>query len=559
MTAETILRVLAASGASGWAVLAVKATACMLATLLLVRMTGRASASLRHLLVAATFGVLLFLPLTAALAPARVVRIPAARTRASDVARSLPPAQTPNGSRPSSPPGPGRRLDPIDLAYGVYVAGASALILSLAVGARRVHRLRRSAEVSVAGARLANEMARANGMRTGIEVTVSPDLAVPLTFGVTHPVILLPGSIAGWGEEERGRAVRHELEHIARRDWATHAVSRLVCALYWPHPFAWVLWRRLRLEAERACDDAVIRSFGSAEPYAEQLVSLARQVTHRGSVPAPAMATRSDLGFRVEAILDRRLRRAPLTKARALVVTVIAVVFLLGVAPFKLMTAAVEPAADRTLAAEDTGPLDNALMMAAGRGDIPTMRRLLDHGARANAAIDGDGSPLIAAARNGRVEGMKMLVASGADVNLGVPGDGNPLTAAASGGHLEAVRFLLERGARIDEGLEGDGNALIMAAGAGRLEVVRFLLDQGADIEKLVCGDENALIHASETGQAEVVRFLIGRGANVNARVRVESGDGGATRQVWRTPLVMARRGHHDEVVRILLAAGAGE
>ncbi len=106
---ETILRVLVALSESGWAVFAVKATACMLATLLVIRMTRRASASLRHLLVAATFGVLLFLPVTAALAPARVVRIPSVRARARGIARALPPAQIPIGRGPTSSPGPGGR------------------------------------------------------------------------------------------------------------------------------------------------------------------------------------------------------------------------------------------------------------------------------------------------------------------------------------------------------------------------------------------------------------------------------------------------------------------
>jgi ankyrin repeat protein len=83
---------------------------------------------------------------------------------------------------------------------------------------------------------------------------------------------------------------------------------------------------------------------------------------------------------------------------------------------------------------------------------------------------------------------------------------------------------------------------------------VRFLLDMGAALEKVVPGDENPLIHASETGQADVVRVLLERGANVNARVWADQGphDG-----EWRTPLVMARRNGHHEVVRILRPAGA--
>jgi ankyrin repeat protein len=194
------------------------------------------------------------------------------------------------------------------------------------------------------------------------------------------------------------------------------------------------------------------------------------------------------------------------------------------------------------------------------------MRRLLDQGAKAGAVLQGDGTPLIGAARSGRVDAIELLLAAGADVDRGVDGDGSPLIMAAQRGHLEVVRLLLDRGADIDLGIPGDGNPLIMAAGAGQLEVVRFLVERGASIEKVVPGDENPLIHASEGGQAEVVRFLIGKGTDVNARVWSEMGNARGAgagpnrgKGEWRTALSMARRGGHDEVVRILQAAGARE
>jgi ankyrin repeat protein len=376
-----------------------------------------------------------------------------------------------------------------------------------------------------------------------------------------------------------GRAIRHELEHIARGDWATHILARVALALYWPHPFAWALWRRLRLEAERACDDAVIRSQGQAEPYAEQLVSLARSLRGRGAVPALSMATRSTLGQRVESILDDRLRRAPRSRGTALIALAAGLACVLAIAPLRVVFAAAmvpdppevtseadddddaghKNAVDKHDDDDDDNSPDMALLNAAERGDLKKMQHLMDEGAKAGAVLRGDGTPLIAAARSGRVDAMEMLIQAGADVNRGVDGDGNPLTMAAKGGHLEAVQLLLDRGADIDAGVPGDGNALIMAAGAGQMEVVRFLVEKGASIEKVVPGDENPLIHASEGGQAEVVRFLLGKGADVNARVWAAGGGPNGRRGEWRTALLMARRNGHDDVARILLAAGARE
>ena len=379
----------------------------------------------------------------------------------------------------------------------------------------------------MAGTKLANEMARREGLRAGIEVAVSDRAG-----GAHHLRLDARPSSSSPPRRRSGRSrscaarIRHELEHVARGDWATHIVSRVALALYWPHPIAWRLWRRLRLEAERACDDAVIRSQGQPEPYAEQLVSLARRLRGRGAVPALSMATRSNLGLRVESILDGGRRRAPRTRLASLAVAAASVACLWAVAPFQVIGAAIPAPADSTVTGDDDDddPLDEALLEAAAKGDLGKMQALLDRGARANAVIPGDGSPLIAAASRGQVTAMEILIGAGADVNRGVHGDGNPLTMAAKGGHLDAVRLLLDRGADIDLGVPGDGNALIMAAGAGQVEVVRFLLDHGASIEKVVPGDENPLIHASEGGQPAAVRLLLDRGANVNARVWAEGG-----------------------------------
>jgi beta-lactamase regulating signal transducer with metallopeptidase domain len=538
--------------------LLLKSTAVLAAVLLVLRAARAAAASWRHLLPAAAFGVLLLLPAAAALVPWRVLMVAAPPRAASAALPAM--AGAPVAPRATAPAAPSWRMPGAgQIALALYLAGAVALAASLLAALLRLRRMHATAEVSVPATQLAQSIAREGGLPGGIEVAVTERLAVPVTFGWPHPVILLPAQATAWDAAALARALRHELEHVARGDWATQLMARAALALYWPHPLAWALWRRLRLEAERACDDAVLRSQGEAASYAEQLVALARQAG-AAAVPALSMATRGNLGLRVDAILDEHRRRAPRTRLASLLVGAAAVACALAVAPVRVVGAPARPAYDDLAPAPGRGPysLDEALLNAAEGGDLDRMRRLMDKGASADAVIVGDGSPLIAAARGGHVEAMEMLIAAGASVNRGVNGDGNALTNAAREGHLEAVRLLLEKGADIDAGVPGDGNALIMAAGYGQLEVVRFLLDQGASLETVVPGDENALIHASEGGQADVVRLLIERGADVNARVRAgRSPESGGTE--WRTALSMARRNNHDAVVRILLAAGARE
>ena len=570
MNASTLLSQFVTVAQSDAAVVLIKSTLVFTAALFLLSLARRLSASLRHRIASVTFAVALLLPLAAAFTPARVFTLRVADPpRVAATAPAAAPSQVTSGTNTSPARRPSMTIRPLTIIRWTYVAGVAFFLISLAGGIFRLHRLRQTADVYVAGTRLANELAAKEGMRGGIEVFISSQLAVPMTCGTRHPAILLPEEIRAWDPPAVQRALRHELEHIVRRDWLTQVFSRLACALYWPHPMVWMLWSRLRLEAERACDDAVLRSGSAGESYAEQLVDLARRIASHGTTPALAMATRSNLGRRVEAILDRSLRRSPLSTWASGAVTLTAAALLLGIAPLRVVAGPVIAAVNSAgaLASEDGGgtrsertdPLNFALLKVARIGDTRALRSLLASGADANATFRGDGTALIEAARGGHVEALAILIDAGADPNRGVRGDGNPLIAAAQAGHVEAVKYLLDRGADIDRGVRGDGNALIMAAGAGQLDVVKLLVERGASIDAVVPGDENALIHACEGGSTDVVRYLISQHADVNARVWSEYGNGASVRGEWRTPLVMARRQGHAEIMQILLSAGAKE
>jgi hypothetical protein len=91
----------------------------------------------------------------------------------------------------------------------------------------------------------------------------------------------------------------------------------------------WIACRRLRLESEQACDDAVLNLGVDASAYATHLVDLARTFRNRRMwSPAPAIARPSSLERRVSAMLNGRLNRAPLTRQAS----VLALLALLAVA-----------------------------------------------------------------------------------------------------------------------------------------------------------------------------------------------------------------------------------
>lgn len=261
---------------------------------------------------------------------------------------------------------------------------------------------------------------------------------------------------------------------------------------------------------------------------ANQIALPPRLLSQSSALSALGMANHSDLSNRASAILDghrHRWRAGLLTTASVILV---AGFLVLAISP--VCAAAQSPVTQKSdlqnkeIKNRCSSQLDQALYKAAEDGDVSEINRLLGVGANINCVIEGDGSPLIGAARNG---------------------------------HLEAVGLLLDRGGDPNLAVLGDGNPLIMAAREGQANVVTLLLDRGARIDEVVPGDENALIQASGSGQLAVVKILVSRGADVNRRVWVDATPW--QKGEWRTPLNMARRGKHNEVVTFLLASGAKE
>ncbi|HEX8410631.1 MAG TPA: M56 family metallopeptidase [Thermoanaerobaculia bacterium] len=513
-------------------VVAAKSTVILLVAFAVATLARRARASVRHAIFAAAFVALLLLPLASALAPE--IELPvldAAPVRATDAHSPAPASVQPAIITAAVAQLPATRWSLAAVAIAVYASGVASILLMLVAGMWRLRGWASDAEVwreaTVEGAR----------------VLLSDRIQSPLTFGFLEPTILMPAAARNWSADEVNRALKHELEHVRRGDWKLQLLARVACAVYWPHPLVWTAWRRFSLEAERACDDAVL-SGSEASLYAQQLVTLARDLVRRPRVPAMAMASRSQLARRIDAILDPARSRGPAGKASRLLAAVVALMVVLGIGPVRLVAAAAESG---LMDAVTDGVADGVSGGTAGGVNEGVPGGV----SGALAEIETYADVFVEAAEDGDVDRLdRLFSATRIDFDTPFVGDGTVLLIAARRGQLDAVRWLLDRGADPNAPSLGDGNPLIAAADRNQLEAMQLLLERGARVDDVVPGDENALITASAAGHEQAVRLLIRHGANVNARVWADARE-------WRTPLNMARRGRHRDVERILLAAGA--
>ena len=327
--------------------LVAKATAITAAALIAVHLGRQASAASRALLLTAALAMLLMLPIAAFLLPplvldmapvlttAAVQGVPALQTHA-DRPRLTAPAESSRGSAGNSREVTSSRplastITALGMARAIWLIGAVVLGIRLAVGMRTLRRFRGDARPWRGGAAAVQQLLQRRLARR-VEIVLHPDLAAPVTYGLFRPVVALPVGAPEWPDTDLRRALIHELEHVRRADWATQLLSRVVCAVYWFHPLVWIAARRVRLELEQACDDAVVRRDEGAA-YAQQLVGLARQLSLHPAPEPLGMAGCRSLSQRVVAVLDGSRRRGTVSFTAAALALSAAVALAAAIAP----------------------------------------------------------------------------------------------------------------------------------------------------------------------------------------------------------------------------------
>lgn len=290
----------------------IKVTVVLVLGLLATRLARGTRASVRHVLLAASFSILLILPIASMAVPAVTVAVPIS---AEDLPAPVVDAFEVTTTSPADD-GVGVTSTHVfvtptrwpSIVLAVWPGGAVLFLLPVVVGLLQVRALRRAGLPWQDGQLVADRLAASLGIRRRVDVLLHESLPGPMTCGVVRPAVILPLDARVWTSEDLSRAIVHELEHVRRADWLSQCLARVIAACYWFHPIVWIAWRQLALEAERACDDAVLRA-SEATAYADQLVTLAQRLSTASKVPQLAMASRHDLSARVLAVLDVRQSR----------------------------------------------------------------------------------------------------------------------------------------------------------------------------------------------------------------------------------------------------------
>ena len=269
-----------------------KSTGLLLGVLVAVALLGARRAALRHWTASVGFVALLVLPLLSLW------------VSRGDQGTIGPPFALPSAAASSIPGW-------LWIGMAIWAVVAGALLIRLLVDlVLLTWYARREATVVEPWTRRARELARRVGVGRDVRVLRTDAVDIPYTWGLLHPVILLPRTATGWTAERMDAVLFHELGHVRRNDTLFAILSRVTCALYWFHPLAWWVDRSARESAERSCDMLVVEQGITPARYARDLLEILRDARRPAVSLAPTMARESHLAHRIVALVERRPGRS---------------------------------------------------------------------------------------------------------------------------------------------------------------------------------------------------------------------------------------------------------
>lgn len=194
-----------------------------------------------------------------------------------------------------------------------WIAGAWGMLVLVRMArfgraVYRVHRLRKYA--SLLPPAKVGMASRILGADFQVALLVSHAVDDPVTIGVFHPAILLPGKVLPeLGEQDLSAILAHEHGHIRHKDFLVHMLCELISLPVAWHPGIGYLMSKISQSRELVCDDYATARLGRRRSYANTLLRLASLCLYapRGNAMALGIFDGDNLETRIMMLTKKTL------------------------------------------------------------------------------------------------------------------------------------------------------------------------------------------------------------------------------------------------------------
>lgn len=211
-----------------------------------------------------------------------------------------------------------------EVIFAVWATGAVLLALYFTVGyVRSIREFRTSLPVENP---LFSAWQQQLPLRRKISIRQLDRIHSPLTYGIFHPVILLPKESLKQNPEALIYILTHEYIHIRRFDNLTKLLFTAALCLHWFNPLVWLMYVLLNRDLELSCDESVLRLLGENNRSAYAMTLIDMKEVQSGFRPLYSSFNKNAIEERIRAIMKmKKLSVISIVTALALVAGVTSV------------------------------------------------------------------------------------------------------------------------------------------------------------------------------------------------------------------------------------------
>lgn len=147
---------------------------------------------------------------------------------------------------------------------------------------------------------------REHSIKRSISIRQSDRILSPLTYGIFHPVILMPKDTDWNNTNHLLYMLSHEYIHVCRLDILKKIIATIVLCIHWFNPMVWVMYLLFNRDVELTCDECVVRQFGEKSKAVYSLILINMEEKQSGLFPFCTNFSQNAIEERITAIMKMK-------------------------------------------------------------------------------------------------------------------------------------------------------------------------------------------------------------------------------------------------------------